>query len=82
MSDNNFSDKDLIFLIAELKSSITNLNSHIEEIKRENKELKEEIKEIRAQINRWRGALPVIIAIGGLIGFVVTIFDKFKGFFF
>lgn len=71
-------DKDVIFLIAELKSSITNLNANIEILRTENRELRTEVKEIRAQMNRWKGALPVIIAIGAILAFFITILDKIK----
>lgn len=71
-------DKDIIFLIAELKSSITNLNANIEILRTENRELRTEVKEIKAQMNRWKGALPVIIAIGGVLAFFITILDKIK----
>jgi len=71
-------DKDIIFLIAELKSSITNLNANIEVLRTENRELRTEVKEIRAQMNRWKGALPVIIAIGGILAFFITMLDKLK----
>ena len=71
-------DKDIIFLIAELKSSITNLNTNIEVLRTENRELRTEVKEIRAQMNRWKGALPVIIAIGCVLAFFITILDKIK----
>lgn len=74
-------DKELIFLVAELKESLRSLNSSIKDIKEENKELRKEISEIRAQMNRWKGALPVIFAVGGIIGFVLTFVDKLKGFF-
>lgn len=74
-----YPDKELLFLVAELKESLKNLNNSLHEIKEENKELRKEISEIRAQINRWRGALPVFIAVGGLIGFALTFIEKLKG---
>lgn len=74
-------DKDVIFLIGELKSSITNLNNNIEVLRTENKELRTEVKEIRAQMNRWKGALPVVIAIGGILALFITMIDKLKSLF-
>lgn len=74
-----YSDKQIIFLVAELKESIRSLHDSIKDVKEDNKELRRELGEIRAQMNRWKGALPVIIAIGGIIGFLLTFIDKIKG---
>jgi uncharacterized protein YlxW (UPF0749 family) len=86
MTENNdktlpFSDRELIFIIAELRQDLRILNNSLDNLNSKVDKLEKDQSEIKAQINKWRGALPVVIAIGGIIGFVITIFDKLKNFF-
>jgi len=76
-----FSDRELIFTIAELRQDIKALSIHLENVNEKLHKLETDQSDIKEQINRWKGALPVIIAIGGIAAFLLTILDKIKNFF-
>jgi hypothetical protein len=37
--------------------------------------------EIKAQMNRWKGAAPVVLVLGGIVGWALTSWDSIKGLF-
>lgn len=77
MPDERLTDleRSQIALIPRIDERILALISRIDKIEKDTAEMK-------AQINKWKGALPILIGIGGLLGWLLTSFDKIKGLFY
>lgn len=68
-------ERDQIALIIRIDERLNSLIVRLDKIE-------EDMSEVKAQMNKWKGALPILIGIGGLLGWLITSFDKIKGFFF
>lgn len=77
MADDRLSEveKAQIALIPRIDERLLAIYSRMEKIETDTAEM-------RAQINKWRGAMPILIGIGGLLGWLLTSFDKIKGLFY
>lgn len=70
-------DTDIRSLIRE----VARLQAQVESLQAEVHGLREQQRDIMGQMNRWRGAVPVFLFIGGVIGTVVTSWTKITDFF-
>ena len=68
-------ERDQIALITRIDERLNSLMSSLDKIERD-------MSEVKTQMNKWKGALPILIGIGGLLGWLITSFDKIKGLFF
>ncbi len=67
-------ERSLIALIPRLDERLFGIIFRLEKIEKET-------SEIKTQITKWKGALPIILAVGGIIGWLLTSIDKIKGLF-
>lgn len=70
------SQYDLDTQIALLQQSLESFRNDITDIHSSLKEVRAEIKNITDMANKYRGGLLVVLALGGVIGTLVTISDK------
>lgn len=54
-----------------MEVTLARLEERISQLSDEVRHVHEEVSELKAQANRWKGALWVIIAVGGIAGWVV-----------
>jgi len=69
---NNY--EEYIVLISRIDERVKSINERLDKIEKDT-------ADVKTQINKWKGALPLLIAIGGFLGWLITSFDKIKGFF-
>lgn len=62
--------------VALLTQTIENLKTDLSEVNGSIKEIRGEIKNINDMANKYRGGLLVVLALGGIIGTLVTLSDK------
>lgn len=60
---------------------IARLEERLSSIDRRIQSVEADISDIKAQMNRWRGAAPVVLLVGGIVGWAITSADTIKGFF-
>jgi len=60
---------------------ITRIDERLKSVIERLDKIENDTSEMKSQINKWKGALPLLIAIGGFLGWVITSFDKIKGLF-
>lgn len=68
-------ERDQIALIIRIDERLNTLIIRLDKIEAD-------MSEVKAQMNKWKGALPILIGIGGLLGWILTSFDKIKGLFY
>lgn len=54
-----------------MEVTLARLEERIAQLSTEVRHVHEEVSELKAQANRWKGAFWVIIAVGGIAGWVV-----------
>ena len=54
-----------------MEVTLARLEERIAQLSDEVRHVHEEVSDLKAQANRWKGALWVIIAVGGIAGWVV-----------
>ena|SRR3984957_18475783 len=62
--------------VALLQQTIGNYQKDLSEVYENIKEIRGEIKNINDMANKYRGGLLVVLALGGIIGTLVTLSDK------
>jgi hypothetical protein len=75
-SDPRWADHSIMTQVALLSQTIKNLQSEIVDINNSMKDLRSDIKNINDMANKYRGGLLVVLALGGVIGTLVTLSDK------
>lgn len=50
--------------------TLARLEERLEHLHKDVDEMKADVTELRATSNRWKGAFIVILAVGGLLGFI------------
>lgn len=54
-----------------MEVTLARLEERIAQLSDEVRHVHEEVSDLKAQANRWKGAIWVIIAVGGIAGWVV-----------
>ncbi len=61
--------------------AVARLETRLDTIDKDIDHLDSRQQDMLAQMNRWKGAVPVLLAIGGLAAWLLTNVDKLRGFF-
>lgn len=59
-----------------IEHEIGKLTAEVSALREEVRQLRTKQAEMNDQINRWKGGLPVLVAVGGFIGWMGANFDK------
>lgn len=65
----------------EIVIALAKLETRLEALQKEMEQIQADLRQIKAQQDRWKGALPVIVSIGAIVGFFVTSLDHIKAMF-
>ena len=71
-----YQERSLNTQVALLNQTISNFQNDLKEVNDSIKEIRAEIKNINDMANKYRGGLLVVLALGGIIGTLVTLSDK------
>jgi len=64
----------------ETAALLARLDERTQMIQDEQEKMKEDLKKISEQANKWKGAFIVILALGGMVGSLITVlFGKWVG---
>lgn len=63
------------------RTMLARLEERLGSIDRRIQSVEADTTDIKAQMNRWRGAAPVVLLVGGIVGWAITSADTIKGFF-
>ena len=58
--------------------TLARMEERLESLSKDVREINDEVKDLRAQAHRWKGAFWVMVAFGGLIGWLVNLLAGFK----
>ena len=56
-----------------MEVTLARMEERLEALSKDVTEMSGEVKELKAQANRWKGAFWVMLAVGGLAGWLVNI---------
>lgn len=62
--------------IAVLTERVAHLSQNYTDLKKGQDTIATEIDEIHEMANRWKGGVAVVLGLGGLLGFLISIADK------
>lgn len=66
MSDLNQDRESAVILLARLDERVATLGARLEQVERD-------LREVKEQAQRWKGAFVLVLAFGGLIGWLANI---------
>lgn len=71
--------RDLSNLVATLTERIARQHEDNERLGTQISDLRSDIEEMKAMVNRWKGGFLVVLALGTLVGFIITQWHNIVG---
>jgi len=71
------SEQDINLKLVGISYQLTSLQRQVDAMEKQHSEMKEEIDGILDAANRWKGGFLVIVALGSVIGWLISVGSNF-----